>query len=453
MDPPIPLPDEEEEEPAGPSSPDQPDPDAAPVDANLFLIGPRHCGKSAFLHRLSRGEFDPNAPDDPALIRVKRGTTELTIRLSTLSLLPGAAAFFNPQVPGAFLCFDLTDHTSFDALIPVAKAVTLLRDFSCVLLGMKADRDAERDVSAIAAGEFAASRNWAYFETSASAGWSLASSLRELAARVFRDRTIVISPEFDRDIAPVFSLELPPSSDAPEPEPSVYVWAKVLGLELPGVGPESDPPRYTVRIELVGSANAESVWDSDREFLIPVPVADARSAAFRFAVEITYDGGDSKELISHNYPLKRLPIAGKIRLTPGDKRAPAILEVDVVMVPSAPDKRPRTPIKKATELIARRGGDPNARSQEARVEADRIYRERVIDGMKRRRMERFDYEQTKDSFILENEQVMERQKTERDDPAQMGLHELRHRIRKMEEQARALDEEILLLQSLKKKKK
>lgn len=94
-------------------------------------------------------------------------------------------------IQGAFICFDLTDRQSFDKVdewIRSVKTANAQADFyeslPIVLLGMKRDLKAKRQVSFDEAMHFATKKHLLYFETSSKTGINIHSSYEALVQAV-----------------------------------------------------------------------------------------------------------------------------------------------------------------------------------------------------------------------------------------------------------------------------
>ena len=147
-----------------------------------IIVGDSGVGKTCILIRFIRDEFER---DNPSTLGVQfmAKTIEMDNHIIELQLWDTAGqelfravtrGYFRSSA-GAFICFDITDHHSFEN---VPKWLNDIRDLArkdcvCILLGNKTDLESERKVTKLEAQTFAESHNLYYFECSALSGHNI----------------------------------------------------------------------------------------------------------------------------------------------------------------------------------------------------------------------------------------------------------------------------------------
>ena len=144
-----------------------------------IIVGDSGVGKTCILIRFIRDDFER---DNPSTLGVQfmSKTIEMDNHIIELQLWDTAGqelfravtrGYFRSSA-GAFICFDITDHHSFDNVNNWLNDIRDLarKDCVCVLLGNKSDLEAERKVSTEEAQAYADAHNLKYFECSALSG-------------------------------------------------------------------------------------------------------------------------------------------------------------------------------------------------------------------------------------------------------------------------------------------
>jgi GTPase SAR1 family protein len=403
---------------------------------DLVLVGDSNSGKSAFLSRLLRNVYEPNVPSGSFRCSAQARGAEAQLMVRDFTIQRSAYVSIEPSVQGALLLFDITNRHSFKAIQNVIRNVPNRDNFFCVLVGTKADLGRSRVVPASEALALATEHSWPYFEVSARSGWRVCETFLALVSNVFEDKSASLSPEFDHDQAP------PEASSAAVVEASavrtLYAWVKVEKVVVPTIeGEESEIRNFTITGECLTGGHPTSISEVGNVLVYPIPETARADGAIEFKVAIQDDDHD-RFLGTIRCSFKKFPIKGKLALG-GDG---AVVLVDAAILPDPPGKRPRTPMKKATGQIVRCGGDALETTMAARAEAQRIYRELVIEGFKERRRRQWNPQKGRDESILETQEVQARVDEEGRDPEQMTISKLKYWIQKMEEDVHAIDREI-----------
>jgi GTPase SAR1 family protein len=412
------------------------DADLGPFSAELLVIGASKSGKSSFLNRLIWGSYDTvlsDAPSKPCAISLQTG--QVPVRLWEVTAPVGSAPELDPSAKGALLLVDLTDRNGLNVLTPTIAALAERQEFSTVLIGTKADLVNERVLSEASVRDFADGKSWAYFETSAVKGWDIGGAFRELASEVFDDQTATVPAEYANDEDRPFDSGLvPPPPPVGIDTRVVYIWAKVLAVGLPEPGENElaiEAPEFAISCEFNGAEQ------NGREFVFPIAVSRQRLGSLRFTVSMMEDGQTLERLSDLRIPLRHIPFAGKVHVPPRK----AILELDIVVTPSEPRGKPRSPLKRAVSVIARSGEDAEEVEKKAKAEAKKRY-EKMLDDFKRTMGQKPAYQKRKDRFLLSNDEELAKLKQQMEDPEHMEISQLKWHIGKMERQIRELDDAI-----------